>query len=223
MKILKILFVLCLLVGSNYLQSQSTSCVAGTISVVGDPNLTLCLDDGIDDEIRFRTAPQATPYAYVVVDEDDIIVSIGLDNTINFEALPEGQLRVFSVSFIGQLIGEVGDNYLETEYGTICSRLSDNFITISNLTPAAGMVATTSGEDDITLCIDPDVENIVNITSNSNFEPYLFVITNEENFIIGTSEDGIVDLTNAPPGICRVWGLAYLGEYTGAMGDNILF
>ena len=66
--------MLYLLVGSNYLQSQSDSCVEGTISVLGDPNLTLCLDDGIDDEIRFRSDPQATPYAYIVVDEDNVLL-----------------------------------------------------------------------------------------------------------------------------------------------------
>ncbi|PTM13294.1 MAG: hypothetical protein DA408_07245 [Bacteroidetes bacterium] len=223
MNILKTCFMLCLLLLGSQVQGQSFhTCVETTISVVGSPETVLCRGDGENDQIRFRTRPLATPNAYIVVDLNDIIVHIGTSSTIDFESLPEGTLRVFSVSFIGLVIGEVGDNYRETLLGSYCSRPSSNFITISNLTPAAGQVTTAAGEAEITICINEGVNNVVDFITDSNFEPYLFVITDEENFILGTSADGTVDFTNAGIGICRVWGLAYLGNYTGQVGDNIM-
>lgn len=223
MKILKTFFTLFLLLSSLSAYSQVfSSCVQGTIRVDGNATLELCQGDGLDDTIRFRSSPQATPYAYIVVNEDDIIVYASTSSFINFEDLPDGNLRVFSVSYIGQFLGQVGDNYLEATLGSFCYRLSGNFISISNLTPMGGNVMTAAGETAITLCINDGVTNVVDLTSTSEFTPYVYVITDENNNILGTSPDGTVDFSDAGIGVCRVWGLAYVGDYLGQVGDDLL-
>jgi hypothetical protein len=223
MKILKTFLALFLLLSSVSAYSQAfSSCVEGTIRVDDNTTLELCQGDGLDDLIRFRSSPLATPYAYIVVNEDDIIVYASTSSFINFEDLPDGNLRVFSVSYIGQFLGEVGDNYLEATLGSFCYRVSGNFISISNLTPMGGNVMTAAGETAITLCINDGVANVVDFTSSSEFSPYLYVITDEDDNILGTSPDGTVDFTDAAIGVCHVWGLAYVGDYTGQVGENIL-
>ncbi|WP_367388647.1 T9SS type A sorting domain-containing protein [Lewinella sp. LCG006] len=223
MKILKTFFTLFLLLSSLSAYSQVfSSCVQGTIRVDGNATLELCQGDGLDDTIRFRSSPQATPYAYIVVNEDDIIVYASTSSFINFEDLPDGNLRVFSVSYIGQFLGQVGDNYLEATLGSFCYRLSGNFISISNLTPMGGNVMTAAGETAITLCINDGVTNVVDFTSTSEFTPYVYVITDDNNNILGTSPDGTVDFSDAGIGVCRVWGLAYVGDYLGQVGDDLL-
>ncbi len=223
MKILKTLTFIALLFCSFNLQSQVfTACVEGEISVVGDADLELCQGDGLEDRIRFRTRPLATPVGYIVVDETGTIVHAGTSSFIDFEELPNGNLRVYSVSYIGQFTAQVGDNIEDAQLGSFCGRLSANFISISNLTPDGGAVSTANGETEIVLCIDPDVVNVENFITDSSFEPYTFVVTDDNNVILGISEDGQVDFSNAPPGICRVWGVAYVGDFLAEVGDDLL-
>ncbi|MEL6969570.1 MAG: hypothetical protein AAFO02_05325, partial [Bacteroidota bacterium] len=223
MKILKTLTFLILLLTSFSLQSQVfTACVEGTISVNGSAATELCQGDGLEDRIRFRTRPLATPVAYIVVDENDLIVFTSTSSTIDFEDLPNGNLRVYSVSYIGQFTAMVGENFLESELGSFCGRLSGNFISISNLTPDAGSVSTATGETAITICVEPGVTNVADFITDSDFEPYIFAITDDNNNVLGFSTDGTVDLTNAPPGVCRLWGVAYVGDFVGEVGDDLL-
>lgn len=223
MKILKTLIFMALLCCSFNLQSQVfTACVEGTISVVGDADLELCQGDGLEDRIRFRTRPLATPVGYIVVDENDIIVFVSTSSTIDFESLPNGNLRVYSVSYIGQFIAQVGDNIQDAQLGSFCGRLSENFIAISNLTPVGGAVSSAADETEIVLCIEPGVVNVVDFITDSSFEPYAFVVTDEDNNILGISNDGQVDFTDATPGTCRLWGVAYVGEFLGQVGDDLL-
>lgn len=223
MKILKTLTFIALLFCSFSLQSQVfTACVEGTISVVGDADLELCQGDGLEDRIRFRTRPLATPVGYIVVDENGTIVYASTSSFIDFEELPNGNLRVYSVSYIGQFTAQVGDNIEDAQLGSFCGRLSENFISISNLTPEGGAVSTAGGDTQIVLCIEPGVVNVENFVTDSSFEPYTFVVTDDNNTILGISDDGQVDFTDATPGTCRVWGVAYVGDFLGEVGDNLL-
>lgn len=43
-------------------------------------------------------------------------------------------------------------------------------------------------------------------------DKYVYVITNSQNVILGYSEDRSVDLSHAPHGTYRVWGVAYTGQ-----------
>ncbi|MEZ4988303.1 MAG: hypothetical protein R2795_25295 [Saprospiraceae bacterium] len=222
MKILKTFAMMALLLWSALAQSQSfTNCISATISVVGAGGNVLCLGDGFPDVVRFRASPLATPFGYIVVDETDTIVFASMSSTINFENLPAGNLRVFAVSYIGQFIATVGDNYLTGVLGSFCHEVSQNFIAVTNATPDGGLVATDAGETAITVCISEDADNTVVFQHTSTFEPFLYVITTEDNIILGASTDGVIDFGNADPGICRVWGLAYVGNYIGQPGDDI--
>ncbi|MEM1215519.1 MAG: hypothetical protein AAGJ82_07540, partial [Bacteroidota bacterium] len=199
-----------------------TDCISSTISTESGNNIAVCLGDGDSDRIRFNTSPLATPFAFMAVDENDIIVSIGLSNFIEFEDLPEGNYRIFSVSFIGEVTGQVGDNYLNTQLGSYCFQISPNFITVSNATPVGGMVSTATGETAITLCADPGIVNIVDFATTSTSAPYVFVLTDGNNIILDSSANGVFDFTGAPAGLCKVWGVAYQGDFLGVPGDDLL-
>lgn len=220
MNILKTLLFSVLLLATQALVGQAPS-VPLIVRVVGNTPTLLCLGDGLPDIIRFSTSPLAMTTAYIVVDENDIIVYRNISNVINFEQIPEGNLRVFSVGFVGAFQAQVGDNYLETELASYYFQVSANFIPVANLTPQGGTVSTAAGETSLVVCVDEGGNHVVQFVSSSDFQPYLYVITDEQNAIIGTSEDGTIDFANSPTGICRVWGLGYLGDYTGVLGDDV--
>ncbi|MEO0877436.1 MAG: T9SS type A sorting domain-containing protein, partial [Bacteroidota bacterium] len=49
--------------------------------------------------------------------------------------------------------------------------------------------------------------------------PYLYVITDEDNMILATSADGVINFEGVPEGVCRIWGLSYTGNITAMIGD----
>lgn len=219
MKLLQLsLLVLCCFFGTTVNGQNDPNEIY--ISVVGDPDLTLCNNDGQDDIIRFRTLPLALATFYMVVDENDIIVRLQNSNFINFEGLPNGTLRVFSVGYRARtILAQEGDNYLEVDLTVGFETISQNFITINNLTPDGGNVSTSGGETDVTLCINAD-DTVINFATDSDSENYIYLVTDEDNNLLGSSMDGVVDFGGAPAGICRVWGLALLNDFVGEEGQN---
>ena len=100
--------------------------------------------------------------------------------------------------------------------------LSSNFVTVNRDEVQAGTVATTGGETtiDITTVNDgtPDTISFMSMgNSNSNFT---YVVTDDQNIILGLPGGNVVDFDGAGTGTCRVWGLAYTGNLTAQMGDN---
>ncbi|MEM6772991.1 MAG: hypothetical protein AAF597_20595, partial [Bacteroidota bacterium] len=63
-----------------------------SVAFSGDTEISTCTDDDVMDRIRFQVKPFRQAFAYVVVDADDIIQSIGFSNFINFDLLPPGPL-----------------------------------------------------------------------------------------------------------------------------------
>lgn len=222
MKFLKTIITLSLFWVFTPFSVQAQACVEGTISIFQSDQTVLCLDGEDVGTIRFRSQPLSLPYAYLVVNEQDEIVHIGTSNFIDFTNLPTGVLRVISFSFIGPILAEMGDNYLETELAFICYQLTSNEIIISNGLPVGGNVSTSDGQTALSICLNEGTNNTINVVTDSDFSPYTYIITDENNLILGTSETGEVDFTDAGLGVCHVWGLAYVGELNAPVGAAIL-
>ena len=82
-------------------------------------------------------------------------------------------------------------------------------------------MATEAGLSEISVNVNdgtPDVVTFVN--TGIALTPYVYVITDEDNVILGVSTDGQVDFETAGAGICRVWGLSYTGNITAQPGDD---
>ncbi len=224
MKLQQILFFLSLLFMSFQLNAQvSTLCVEdATISIQnGGSSVEACIGDGQPNRIRFRTNKLSTPFGYLVVDENNTILYISTNNTIDFENFPNGTLSVYAFSFLGQITAQVGDNLDDAELATICYALTTNFITITNASPDGGMVSTSDGATSQNVCVGDGVADVIDFATTSTEGNYVYLITDENNIILDISLDGSFDFDNAPEGICRVWGLAYLGDLLAEAGQNI--
>ncbi|NJO86687.1 MAG: hypothetical protein HC821_01015 [Lewinella sp.] len=84
-------------------------------------------------------------YAYVVVDANNIIVSIGFSNFINFAMLPTGPLRVYAFSNYGFLTARVGDNFTTTPLSVPCFGLTTNFVAVNNTAPGGTNITSPDG------------------------------------------------------------------------------
>lgn len=222
MKFLKTILVLSIIWVFTPFLATSQGCIDGTVSIFGSSETVLCLEEGNPGVVRFRSQPLAMPYAYLVVTDQNLIVHIGTSNFIDFTNMPSGILRVISFSFLGPILAEVGDNYLETDLAFLCYQLVSNEIVISNVEPVGGDVSTADGQTAIAICLNTASDNTINVVTNSDFASYTYIITDENNIILDVSETGAVDFSGAGIGVCHVWGLAYVGTLNAPLGADLL-
>ncbi|GJM35462.1 MAG: hypothetical protein DHS20C18_44630 [Saprospiraceae bacterium] len=223
MNLQRFLFIWIVLLFSIQANAQnSAECIDdATISIQGGGSGgDACIGDGQANLIRFKTNTLATPFGYVVVDENDLILYISTGNIIDFENFQNGTLRIYAFSFIGQITAQVGDNLFDAELASICYALTTNFVTITSATPQGGTVSTSDGASSQNLCVGDGTADVVNFVTTSTEGNYVYLITDENNNILAISEDGSFDFESSPEGICRVWGLAYLGDLLAEIGQD---
>ncbi len=205
-------------------QAQTNvECISdATISAQGNVDeISICQGDDLPDVVRFRTSTLATPFGYVVTDENNNILLVTLSSVIDLEGLPQGNLRVWAFSFIGELLAEPGMNAATDQLGSICSALTTNFITISSVIPEGGTVATDEGLSSVVVCVGDGVPDIVNFTTTSTSSSYTYAITDEDGIILAFADGDSFDFDGAGVGVCRVYGISHAGAIIAEIGDSI--
>jgi hypothetical protein len=187
-----------------------------SLAFSGETELNTCTDDDVMDRIRFQVNNFNQAYAYVVVDAEDIIQSIGFSNFINFDMLPSGTLRVFAFSNYGRITASVGENFNTATLSVPCAGLTANFVTINNGT--SGDVVIESAQDSYDICLDdePDVLTFTSTVLNS-----YFIFVSSTGNINAINETGVIDINNGTPGNCRVYAFASPNGVPAAPGDDI--
>ena len=157
-----------LLMLSNY--SLNAQCIPSTVSTTdGQTSVTTCPEDGYDDIINFTPDIFATAYAYIVTDENNIILDIVINgSSFNFEGPPPGICRVWGLSYAGIITASPGDNAATAELADFCYILSSNFVEIvrtGGVDIDGGMVSTTNGDTSVNTCPgdgNPDIVEFIN-------------------------------------------------------------
>lgn len=201
---------------------QTAECIQNaTIATTGGAtDLFVCQGDGVSNVIRFKTKIISTPAAYLVTDAAGNILFVTLNATINFENLAPGSLRVYALSYIGQLLAAPGLNIFTDPLGSICYELTTNYVTINNISPDGGAVSATGGSTSLLVCSNDATPDQFSFTTTSTSPLYAYLVTDANNTILQVAASGNVDFANLPDGTCRVWGFAYVGTLTAAVGNN---
>lgn len=186
----------------------------------GQTEVAICPGDGNPDIIRFDSTGTAGLYAYVVTDENNVITSILDSDMADFDIAGIGISRVWGLAYTGNVIAVPGDNAAAVPLTDDCFDLSDNFVTVIRQVPVGGLVATDAGETEVYVCPGDGIPNIISVDSSGALGLYTYVITDENNIILDLPAGDSFDFDSAPAGICRIWGLAYSGNITAAVGDD---
>lgn len=197
--------------------------LGGTVSLAGGgTSIFTCPGDGQADIVSFdSTGTLGSKYAYVVTDDNNNILAFPTGDSFDFDGAGEGTCRVWGLSYSGDIIADIGDNAAAVALTDECSQLSDNFIEIIRVAPAGGTVATTLGETMVHTCPGDGVDDIIEFASESTAgEFYTYLITDANNSILAITDDASFNFDGAPEGDCRIWGLAYSGNLTAAVGDD---
>ncbi len=208
---------------SNSIAFTLTRTDGGTVALAGGgTSINVCTADGSPDELVFTTSSDAGEnYTFVVTDASNNIIAFSPSGSIDFEGAGVGTVRVWGLSYSGNLLALIGDNAATTMLSDACFDLSDNFVTINLLRARGGTVTLAGGGVFASLCVNDGQADALTFSTNSGFAPnYVFLITDENNTVIGVSSSAVIDFEGAAPGNVRIWGLAYTGNLTVVPGDN---
>jgi len=218
-----LLFSLVLLCISGASLQAQFPCLNGmTISGPnGQGDVDLC-QAAAGSSLNFAASISALPVGYLVVDENDVIVHIGLRGTIDFAGLPGSSFRVYAFNFIGSLRARVGDP-LGTPLTSGCYALTSNFIAVTGDAPSGGTVSTEAGETEAYTCPGDGLPDLVRFTSMGAGAgaSFTYLVTDENNVITAILSGDSADFENDSVGVSRVWGLAYNGTLMAMVGDEI--
>ncbi|PHI18531.1 hypothetical protein CEQ90_17430 [Lewinellaceae bacterium SD302] len=194
-----------------------------TISIYDsdDTEITTCSGDGEMDRIRFTISNLFMAFGYVVVDENDIIVSIGFSNFVDFDMLPAGTLRVYAFSTFGFISANVGDDFNTTPLSIPCFDVTDNFITVNNATPGDVTISTPSGETEFNTCPGDGIADEISFLSDGTLPGTAFIVTDADGLILAINTSGTVDFDGAGTGVCRVYAASFSGDFPLEEGDNL--
>lgn len=189
----------------------------------GQGTVYTCPGDGLPDLIRFdSTTTSSVNYSYVVTDANATILTVLSTDSIDLDGAGIGECWIWGLAYTGNLTAMIGDNAAQVALSDSCFDLSDNFIRVVRDTAAGGMLMTEMGQDTAFVCLGSGQQSAViafDSTGNSNAN-YTYVITDINAIVLGLSDDGYVDFSQAPAGECWVWGLSYTGMITAQIGDT---
>ncbi len=213
----------CFVLSDNFVTVMKERPNGGTVATEdGETEIFICPGDGLADVVSFQSeGASGGSFTYVVTDENNIILSIPEGNEVDFETADFGICRIWGLSYQGSIIVQAGDNAATTALADGCFDLSDNFVTVNRDEVVGGSVSTAAGAQMITTCPADGNDDIITFQSNGATGPnFAYVITDINNFIVAFPEGNTFNFESVEEGVCRVWGLSFVGELSAAIGDN---
>jgi hypothetical protein len=192
-------------------------CIGAQIETQVDGLTSVTLCGGVDATIAVQTnsTAQAT-YFYVLVDENNTIVAISQESTVDLTTEVAGLYYIYGISFTGVLdpnTTEAGDP-LNGITSSDCYSQSDNFITVNLLdcTCDGGEISASNNEETIIVCLDNDADLFSFSNTGAALDAtYQYLVTDENNNILFFIEGDSYDFNDGEAAICRVWGISYNG------------
>ncbi|MEM1357893.1 MAG: hypothetical protein AAGF89_06830, partial [Bacteroidota bacterium] len=214
----------CFALSDNFVTVVRSVPSGGTVATAaGETDITICPGDGNPDLIDFvSTGAEGTNFTFIVTDAENNILAIPEGTSVDFDGAGLGVCRLWGLSYAGELLAAEGNNAAETQLASDCFSLSDNFVTITRELPSGGTVRLESGATTTTVCPGDGIPDVIRMVSEgATGDEFAFIVTDDNGIILSFPTGSSLDFDNAPPGICRVYGLTYSGEITASQQDDI--
>lgn len=169
-------------------------------------------------------------YIYVLQRSNGKIIAINETGIFDLATQVPGTYFIFGYNYSGNILLMPGNNISNNALSDGCTVKSSDLITIrkSNESSINGCLAegatvtTKDGETVAYACVDNGVNDYVGFDNTSIAGvQYQYVITDDNNIILGLPESGFANFEGAGTGDCRVWGLSYQGRLTAELGDEL--
>jgi len=215
----------CFQLGTNFLTLDAIEPIGGTISL-SEGGAVFCSGDGTPDILKFAAtgaSPQAD-YIYLVTDTSDaFLFDLGDSTSFDFETQLGGNMKVWGLSYTGNLTIEAGDTVTSATLSDDCFSLSDNSVLVERQEVDGGMITTDDGRTTAYVCTgdgNPDELTFVNDGESAGSQ-YLYVVTTDNDLVVATLSGNMQDFENTGFTELRVYGVSYAGNLTASINGNI--
>jgi len=202
---------------------------AGSITIMGgQTEFTVCVDDGIDENIVPEIIDNVGGSIFVVTDNNDVILSIENDAIFNFEGVATGTCYIRHIGVLDPITGLIPGNNLSDIIG--CIQIS-NRITINrelcSTEPcgvSGGAITTTDLFTEVTLCVDDNMSDMFSALLTNAIGFGQWIVTDSAGIIIGVQagDNPDFDFEASSAGMCQVWNLSTTDStFNVAVGQNI--
>ncbi len=214
----------CAAVSEDYLTVVRQEAIGGEIqSVEGEEVVFSCPSEEGADMLNFETQGAfGAQFTYIMTNVNGYVIDY-LDTTAyDLSNLQEGEYRIYHLSYSGELLKQQDQQIEVVPHATACYGLSENFLLIYREAPASGLVATSTFETTVEVCIGADNSNSLQVVNSAGSNSdYAYIITNEAGDILALPEGDHIDVEPYGETISRVYGVAFTGNLTAQIGENI--
>ena len=196
----------------------------GTITTTdNETSVTTCAGDGIADQVVFanRTTSNGT-LRLVITDANGQIIGLPNGFAVDFDDAGPGVCRAYNVTYTGDFTATLGEQISEAQFSNGCFDVSEGFVTINRLNVDAGTITTDNGQTSVQFCAgDGIADEFTFVTDAPDENGSRLVITDEDGEIIGLPDGFTVDFDGAGPGTCRVYNVAFTGDFNAETGAQL--
>ena len=196
----------------------------GQVRVAGTQGLiNLCLGDNIPDVVSFSHTTSSTEnYTYVITDEEGVIVKITTDTIQDFANLACRSCFIDGVSYTGNIIATVGDDFQNTIFTDGAYVVSENPVQIDLFNVEGGLISTHEDQIEVSVIVGDELTDIVQLNTNSTADQhYTYLLMNEGGIVIAILTEAEFDFSMVADGSYYISGLSFSGELAITVGDDI--
>ena len=213
--------------------TREVDCAAPVCDVSGGnisidmSDATVCVDDGLNDNIQVSLVNNVGSSTWVATDEDGVILALQAGSTFNFEGRGAGRCQIWHLSTFGDIEGaEIGQRVTDI---TGCFSLSNSITIIRQVNCGVepcdvegGNIMTTDGLTQLTLCVDDSMSDMVSAVVSGNTGSSTWIVTDMNGNILLVMNDASFDFEGTGAGECQIWHLSLQDPIAGlGVGQNV--
>ncbi len=193
-------------------------------SADGGDRTTLCLEQDLNTLFPIDLSSLVGPEkVLLIVDQAGQIVDVVFSNAFSLEAAYPLNFSVYGLAYSGNLTAQTGDNINTTVFSDGCFVLSENAIFYNSQVIEGGTLQFSDSTTVAEVCIMDGVPDFLTFDA-FNVGPavsYRFVLTDQQDEIILSLGGNSLNFDVSNPGLIKVYGVSYSGEWTANAGRSI--
>ncbi|HNT19326.1 MAG TPA: hypothetical protein PKL70_02790 [Saprospiraceae bacterium] len=150
--------------------------------------------------------------ALLLTDANDKLVRIVDSLDLNLDSLANGNYRIYSLSYSGDLLAETGQVLDPMNLSSGCSQLSDQYLGLMIEEVEAADISLENGQDSLTWCAGDTLSTTVLGTNAMPGTPHVFFVTDLRDSVLHLLDSDTLRAANLNSGASRIRGLSYSGQ-----------
>lgn len=160
-------------------------------------------------------------YIYLLTNSRSEIINTSISGQFSLNNLNSGQYSISGLSYTGSLSFGTGSRMDTTIFSNECYSLSENTLNFQKTVTDGATISFENGQSEINTCKGLKVKTFELKNNALITQKYAYALTDETGKIIQVEKANSLQLNDSSLLIYYVRGIAYSGELTIKLGDNI--